>query len=96
MVQFSARSLAPPLAALFTFVTVLAFVLGTTTSGVAAGLNQFLLRKPPPVRTFLSNLRFFERAEPPLVGAPETGFGAKPPTENGIRMPGLVLPPYFQ
>jgi hypothetical protein len=85
MVKFSARSLTPPLAALFTFVTVLAFVLGTTTSGVAAGL-QF--RNPLPVRTFLSKFRSFERAEP------ENGFSAKPPTDKGIRTPGLVLSPY--
>src|SRR5262245_50427035 len=95
MVQFSARSLTPPLAALFTLVTVLAFVLGTTTSGVAAGL-QFQLRNPPPVRTFLSNPRFFERLERAWALAPENGFSAKPPTENGIRTPGVVLPPYFQ
>jgi hypothetical protein len=95
MVQFSARSLTPPLAALFTFVTVLAFVLGTTTSGVAAGLNPLQFRNPPPVSTFLSKLPFFERAKPPWAGAPENGFSAKPPTDKGIRTPGLVLPPYF-
>jgi hypothetical protein len=88
MVQFSARS---PTAALFTFVTVLAFVLGTTTSGVAAGLNQF--RNPPLVRSFLSKVpRFFERA---WAGAPENGLSAKPSTDKGIRTPGLVLSPYL-
>jgi len=93
MVQFSARSLTPPLAALFTFVTVLAFVLGTTTSGVAAGL-PFQFRNPRPVGNFLSKPRSFELAEPPLAGAPENGFSAKPPTDKGIRTPGLVLPSY--
>ena len=90
MVQFSARS---PTAALFTFVTVLAFVLGTTTSGMAAGLNLFL-RNPRPVTTFLSKLpSIFERAKPPLAGAHANGFSAKPPID-GIRTPGLVLPLY--
>jgi hypothetical protein len=89
MVQLSARS---PTAALITVVTILAFVLGTTTSGMAAGLNPFL-RNPRPVITFLSKLpSLFERAKPPLAGAPETGFSA---TDKGIRTPGLVLPPYF-
>jgi hypothetical protein len=88
MVQLSAKS---PTAALITVVTVLAFVLGTTTSGMAAGLNLFL-RNPRPVTTFLSKLpSIFEQAKPPLAGAPN-GFSAKPPT--GLRTPGLALPPY--
>ncbi len=87
MVQFSARSTT---AALFTFVTVLAFVLGTTTSGLAAGL-QF--RKPPLVRPLLSEVpRFWERA---WARAPENGLSAKPSTDKGIRTPGLVVSPYL-
>jgi len=95
MVQFSVRSPTRRLAALFTFVAVLVFVLGTTTSEVAAGPAQFLLRNPRPVTSFLNNFRSFKPAGPPWAVSPENGFSAKPPTEQGIRR-GLVLSPYLQ